>query len=493
MKRSFVILLLVFCLPLYGQFNIDTLIQQVNSVTGTEAKQALTDAFVDSAQSGGIPIIQGNQVIFIYRGNPGYVSLGGDHNNWQATFKRPLKHIDSTNFHYKIENFESHARFEDAFLIDDIWVRDFENTKTGTRYSELAMPDYVYPWETAYIDSVNRGEIVSTKLNYLADNIDKEYNVSVYLPYDYNPQSHIKYPTVYFQDGSLYLRYARVKYIFDNLIHFKVIDPLIVVFVDPHNRAEEYLLSQKASYAEFFATHLVNYIDSLYTTDTRASKRLVLGPSYGGNISAYISYVYANVFANCGLHSAAWRPTFDVYYLITEGEKKDISYYAVWGTYEYPIADDMRKFRNDVLNLGYNFAWGEFPEGHNFGFWKARIDDIVAHFFPYTGTVNSIERASLPEIFVLKQNYPNPFNPKTVISYELRIKNYVKLVVYDALGKVVKTLVDKEQASGKYQVMFDAHGLASGIYYYQLIAEPADVTQGLSKGAVLTRKMVLIK
>jgi hypothetical protein len=108
---------------------------------------------------------------------------------------------------------------------------------------------------------------------------------------------------------------------------------------------------------------------------------------------------------------------------------------------------------------------------------------MVSHFFPYTGTVNHLEQEPVAKNFTLKQNYPNPFNPTTIINYELGITNYVKLIVYDLLGREAKTLVDKKQPAGSYRVTFDASGLASGIYYYQLIAE--DYVQ--------IRKMLLLR
>ncbi len=74
----------------------------------------------------------------------------------------------------------------------------------------------------------------------------------------------------------------------------------------------------------------------------------------------------------------------------------------------------------------------------------------------------------LPEKIRLYQNYPNPFNPKTFINYELRVTNYVSLKVYDALGKVVATLVNEKQSAGTYQIEFDGSGLASGVYFYRL-------------------------
>jgi 2',3'-cyclic-nucleotide 2'-phosphodiesterase (5'-nucleotidase family) len=67
-------------------------------------------------------------------------------------------------------------------------------------------------------------------------------------------------------------------------------------------------------------------------------------------------------------------------------------------------------------------------------------------------------------------NYPNPFNPSTTIQYTLSQPENVRLVVYDILGKEVKTLVNESQAPGIYNVVFNAGNLASGIYFYSITA-----------------------
>ncbi len=69
----------------------------------------------------------------------------------------------------------------------------------------------------------------------------------------------------------------------------------------------------------------------------------------------------------------------------------------------------------------------------------------------------------------LSQNYPNPFNPATVINYQLPKAGNVTLKVYDALGKLVRTLVDEYKTEGKYSVEFTAgNNLSSGMYFYEL-------------------------
>lgn len=88
-----------------------------------------------------------------------------------------------------------------------------------------------------------------------------------------------------------------------------------------------------------------------------------------------------------------------------------------------------------------------------------------------------------PDDYTLYQNYPNPFNPKTIIGYSLPTTSKISLVVYDVLGKEVTTLVEGENQAGHYNIVFDAGGLPSGIYFYKL-------TTGYF---IQTKKMVYIK
>ncbi|MBN8587743.1 MAG: family 10 glycosylhydrolase [Rhodothermia bacterium] len=75
----------------------------------------------------------------------------------------------------------------------------------------------------------------------------------------------------------------------------------------------------------------------------------------------------------------------------------------------------------------------------------------------------------LPDQISLDQNYPNPFNPTTTIQFRLEKSAYVKLTLYDMLGRQVRTLVENRLLSaGEHHVRVDAHGLPSGLYHYRL-------------------------
>jgi lysyl endopeptidase len=78
--------------------------------------------------------------------------------------------------------------------------------------------------------------------------------------------------------------------------------------------------------------------------------------------------------------------------------------------------------------------------------------------------------SEVPTGYTLYQNYPNPFNPSTSIKFDLVKNGIVKLVIYDAVGKAVKTLIDNALPTGSYEYTFNAAGLASGIYYYRISA-----------------------
>ncbi len=102
-----------------------------------------------------------------------------------------------------------------------------------------------------------------------------------------------------------------------------------------------------------------------------------------------------------------------------------------------------------------------------------------------------------PNEFVLEQNYPNPFNPTTFIRYTIPNVTLspdqsginsvegsrVQLKIYDVLGNEVVTLVNEQKQAGGYEMLFNASGIASGVYFYELKA--GDFIQ--------TRKMILLQ
>jgi hypothetical protein len=103
-----------------------------------------------------------------------------------------------------------------------------------------------------------------------------------------------------------------------------------------------------------------------------------------------------------------------------------------------------------------------------------------------TATANEDE--TKPAFAQLVQNYPNPFNPSTVIGYELNEASRVKLEVLSVDGRHVATLVNSRMPVGQHGAVFNAAGLASGVYLYRIEA----VTDN-GRVFTQTRKMMLLK
>jgi hypothetical protein len=116
---------------------------------------------------------------------------------------------------------------------------------------------------------------------------------------------------------------------------------------------------------------------------------------------------------------------------------------------------------------------------------REAIIERVLQFF--AGQLGPLQIKSNPGLavssFDLKQNYPNPFNPLTTIEYHLPGTGTASLIVYDALGKKVKSLVDGRLRKGSHKVTFDGSDLASGVYVYVL----------RSGNYVMRKKMMLLK
>jgi subtilisin-like proprotein convertase family protein len=139
-------------------------------------------------------------------------------------------------------------------------------------------------------------------------------------------------------------------------------------------------------------------------------------------------------------------------------------------------------------------AFSAFVNCQTQGNWILRIYDIRAGntgtllnwtlSFKYSNPISVRKDDELiADNYNLFQNYPNPFNPVTVIKYSLPEKTFVKLIVFDLLGREVKTLVNEVQSRGIYSAAWDASSVPTGVYFYRLQTDKY----------TSVKKMVLIK
>ncbi len=97
----------------------------------------------------------------------------------------------------------------------------------------------------------------------------------------------------------------------------------------------------------------------------------------------------------------------------------------------------------------------------------------------------------IPEQFTLEQNYPNPFNPVTTIEFTLPEQSVVTMKIFNVLGQQVAVLLDQTAMDDGHQVVdFDASRLSTGVYFYQVTAEPVSNSTGPQ---TIVKKMMLVK
>lgn len=158
-------------------------------------------------------------------------------------------------------------------------------------------------------------------------------------------------------------------------------------------------------------------------------------------------------------------------------------------------------YRNTVNNpntasqIGYNvhpdttFNATGLINGTPYYFWVKAADRYCAvrtsgySNVAVTSPLSIPNQEEIPREFALHQNYPNPFNPVTDIKFDIPSEAFVKLVIYDLLGREVTVLVNEIKKPGKFTAKWDAENIPSGVYIYQMSAGEYEKTM----------KMVLLK
>lgn len=186
-----------------------------------------------------------------------------------------------------------------------------------------------------------------------------------------------------------------------------------------------------------------------------------------------LSYVSAEALRNSTDWDYFWDNTAKVPYLQNKTRTQVVSY------------DDTASIRLkcDYIKsnkLGGTIIWALHQ---SYDGTTSPLLTVIGKNLMKTSTSGVEEQSAMsPKTFKLS-NYPNPFNPVTTVTYSVPVSGFVKVSVYDMLGRLVQDLVNSEKAPGEYKVSFDASGLESGVYFCRL-----------SSGSyVQIQKMVLLK
>ncbi len=136
---------------------------------------------------------------------------------------------------------------------------------------------------------------------------------------------------------------------------------------------------------------------------------------------------------------------------------------------------------------GYpHILWSEpvWGEGHCFEYDGTTVEDAGADWYihvvgtaDYLGVVELGDDNLLPSAFSLNAAYPNPFNPSTNLRFEAPVTSDIRISVFNLMGQEVAQLANDRFAPGVYNVTWDAHDMASGMYFIRMNANGFNAVQ----------------
>jgi enterochelin esterase-like enzyme len=461
-RRGLALSLAFTLVPTAQAQTLNQFLDYLDGLSGPSARDAAVDSFW--AQLPSVPWTTGDTAHFLYRGAASSLALAGDFNGWNPT-GTSLSQASGTSLWHRSMVFESDARLDYKLVRNGSeWILDPANPATvpggfGPN-SELAMPAYVQPWEIQPRPGVPMGSIGTASL--ASTETGRTYSLQIYTPPGYDPERAAGYPVAYFQDGHEYVGLASAGRIMDNLIDSGLIEPLIGVFVRPTDRNNEYAGGLRFDYARFFAEELVPWADANYNTAAGYLRRAVIGPSFGGNISAIITMEHPEVFGLCGLHSGAfWPNSFDTYnrWLASTPDPL-LKVAALWGSYEGSLPDNMHQFADALEEDNTEHIAAERHEGHSWGLWRSTLDDMLQFFFPPGGAPSGMSAPERLEALVCR---PNPASRQIILTQPAGLEPGAgqHIALWDAAGQqVLNQAVQAHQG----EVQLDLSDLKAGLY-----------------------------
>ena len=354
----------------------------------------MNDKLITVARTQGTPIIDGDQVTFLWQGN-NPPALVGDFTDWQIK-PLPLVHLENDLWGYTT-TFPSNAYLEYTFfdsekkerLLDGLNPRKVRNGM-GQIANYFYMPEaiacpYIHPNKGA---KINDATLVRVKTHDLA--VGKERSVSLYQPSTSEPV-----PLLVVLDGNDYQKMGKIVSIVDNLISQSKIQPIALALVS-HGRQARFVEYAASESTLLFLTEIVlpfaqqklNLIDIQHTQGAYG----ILGASMGGLMALYCGLRAPQIFGRVLSQSGAFDFGYDsrgldefVRYIPT----KPIRIWMDAGRYEWLLPSNQR-MAELLKERGYSIAYKEFSGGHNYTSWRNELPYGLMTLFPESSTVGSI-------------------------------------------------------------------------------------------------------
>ncbi len=396
--------------------DLRAVVRRIATAEPASAQALASELWQELASSQRVPLILGDQVVFLYKGEAQQVSWRGAFNSWSAPGLEGAR-VGQTDLWIGQLALPVASRVEYKIVLNDKdWIVDPVNpnlqvSDTGTN-NVVVMPGFTVTDEGQRRPGVASGTLTEG-LSITSRSLGYTINYWVYTPVGYEHLTRL--PVLYVLDGDGFVdeRMGALPIVLDNLIAGGRIRPVLAVFVDArepgspqHNRREDEFLAHPVEHARFIAEELVPAIDRAYHTDPRPEARVIVGVSYGGLSATYIAATQTGVFHNLAAFSPAFGVLQDQSYL-TDPRKiggarlmwppiqaatecgGDTGFACprlplkVFVSTGWPSWDvgDFNSLAATLRQQGYLVEFHQVREAHTWSQWRGLSDEMLTYFF----------------------------------------------------------------------------------------------------------------
>lgn len=331
------------------------------------------------------PFVEPGRAIFVYKGEaeavslrpmiagfPGphrFAPLNGHHLWWLAL---PLP--DGARLEYKLEVLRNHH---------SEWVNDPLNPLTTSNPFGTNSVCRAFGYKVPDFAQIHEGTLPGSFDDlWVPSQLGSDRKVTMYLPAGFDRAR--TYPLVFVHDGGDYLTYGSMALVLDNLIHWRIIPPILAAFSWPGDRLREY--AANPAHADFVVKEAISLIESTYPL-TR--DRLVMGASLGAVAALHAAWRHPEAFTGLLLQSGTFAqtpgwgsaqallaPIADLLHRL-EPSLLPRKAYLSCGTYERMIGEN-RFMAHRLERAGLAVKYTEIRDGHTWEAWRDRLSEGLA-------------------------------------------------------------------------------------------------------------------
>ncbi len=377
----------------------DAFITKLTNLTSSSDSSARLDQFWNELiATENFPFAIDKRVAFLYRDAASKINFAGMFNNWDMNADA-ANSLGVSDIWMLEKEFPADTRCEYKIVRNGSeWLTDPYNPHPlvgNYGNSELWMPDYDKHTELIFRAEIAKGTL-SSNIKKNSSNLGYLCQYRVYTPANYASLSNLS--VVYVTDGQNYSNdsMGKMVMVLDNLIAEEIIEPLIVVFLDPRDpnnlsydrRGSEYRNNMK--FVNYVTRELIPDVDAAYKTNAAPEARAIMGASYGGYNAEYFSVAAPDYFRNFGMNSPYLHPNgdYDIIAELKAAPLENMVLYMSSGIFDADAQRYCTQLKDVYDQKGKDYKYTIIGDGHTWQNWSRLIADALEYFFAKTETVS---------------------------------------------------------------------------------------------------------